>query len=69
MTTLHDSPIVCCRPGRFAESRGSGLGKKGNADVWIGHFDEHMHIDSLKPLTRTNRWESSPRWGTAPLLE
>jgi Tol biopolymer transport system component len=45
-----------------------GVGKKGNADVWIGHFDDHMHIDRLKPLTRTHRWESSPRWGTAPLL-
>jgi TolB protein len=45
-----------------------GVGKKGNADVWIGHFDDHMHIDRLKPLTRTHRWESSPRWGSAPLL-
>jgi Tol biopolymer transport system component len=45
-----------------------GIGKKGNADVWVGHFDDRMHIDSLKPLTRTHRWESSPRWGTAPLL-
>jgi Tol biopolymer transport system component len=46
-----------------------GVGRKGNADVWIGHFDDHMRIDGFKPLTRTNRWESSPRWGTAPLLE
>ena len=45
-----------------------GVGKKGNADVWIGHFGSHMRLDSLEPLTRTHRWESSPRWGTAPLL-
>jgi TolB protein len=45
-----------------------GVGKKGNADVWIGQFGSHMRLGSLKPLTRTHRWESSPRWGTAPLL-
>jgi Tol biopolymer transport system component len=45
-----------------------GVGPDGNADLWIGHFDSHERIDSLTPLTRTPEWESSPRWGTAPLL-
>jgi TolB protein len=45
-----------------------GVGPEGNADVWIGHFDSHERIDSLTPLTRTEAWESSPRWGTAPLI-
>jgi Tol biopolymer transport system component len=40
----------------------------GNADLWIGHFDASEHISSLNPLTRTDAFESSVRWGTAPLM-
>jgi hypothetical protein len=45
-----------------------GVGPDGNADLWIGQFDSTEHIDSLAPLTRTDLWESSVRWGTAPLI-
>ena len=45
-----------------------GVGPDGNADLWIGHFDSHERIDSLTPLTRTDVWESSPRWGTHALI-
>jgi Tol biopolymer transport system component len=45
-----------------------GFGPDGNADVFVGHFDSHMRVDSLTNITRTNAWESSPRWGTHPLL-
>ncbi len=45
-----------------------GVGPDGNADLWIGHFDASEHIDSLTPLTRTDAFESSVRWGTAPLI-
>jgi Tol biopolymer transport system component len=44
-----------------------GVGPDGNADLWIGDFDGSEHIASLTPLTRTDAWESSVRWGTAPL--
>jgi Tol biopolymer transport system component len=45
-----------------------GVGPDGNADIWVGHFDSHMRVASLTPITRTPGWESSPRWGTHPLL-
>jgi Tol biopolymer transport system component len=45
-----------------------GVGLDGNPDLWIGHFDGSEHIDSLTPLTRTNAFESTVRWGTAPLI-
>lgn len=45
-----------------------GVGPDGNADIWVGHFDSHMRVASLTPITRTPEWESSPRWGTHPLL-
>ena len=45
-----------------------GVGPDGNADIWVGHFDSHERVASLNPITRTDPWESSPRWGTAPLL-
>jgi TolB protein len=43
-------------------------GPDANADLWIGQFDASEHIDSLTPLTRTDAFESSVRWGTAPLI-
>jgi Tol biopolymer transport system component len=45
-----------------------GVGPDGNPDLWIGHFDGSEHIDSLTPLTRTDAFESTVRWGTAPLI-
>jgi Tol biopolymer transport system component len=45
-----------------------GVGADGNPDLWIGQFDASEHIDRLTPITRTDVWESSVRWGTAPLL-
>ena len=45
-----------------------GTGPDGNADVFVGHFDSHMRVDSLTNITHSDIWESSPRWGTAPLL-
>ncbi|HET7760084.1 MAG TPA: hypothetical protein VFK62_09185 [Gaiellaceae bacterium] len=45
-----------------------GVGPDGNADVFVGHFDRHMRVTSLTDITNTDLWESSPRWGTAPLL-
>lgn len=45
-----------------------GFGPRGNADVWVGHLNRHERIDCLTRLTRTRKWESSPRWSTAPLL-
>ncbi|MEA2621021.1 MAG: hypothetical protein QOC97_1794 [Chloroflexota bacterium] len=45
-----------------------GVGPDGNADVWTGTFDSHERISSLTPITRTSIWESSARWGTAPLI-
>jgi Tol biopolymer transport system component len=44
-----------------------GFGPDGRADVYIGRFDSQERLASVTPLTRTNDWESSPRWGTAPL--
>jgi Tol biopolymer transport system component len=38
------------------------------ADLWIGRFDESEHLGSLTQLTRTDAFESSVRWGSAPLL-
>jgi Tol biopolymer transport system component len=43
-------------------------GPDANADLWIGQFDGSEHIVSLTPLTRTDAFESSVRWGTAPLI-
>lgn len=43
-------------------------GPDASADIWIGHFDASEHIDRLTPLRRTDAFESSVRWGTAPLL-
>jgi TolB protein len=45
-----------------------GAGPDGNADVYVGRFDSHMRVASLSDITNTDIWESSPRWGTAPLL-
>jgi Tol biopolymer transport system component len=45
-----------------------GDGPDGNADVFVGHFDSHMRVTSLTNITQSDGWESSPRWGTAPLL-
>ena len=45
-----------------------GVGPDGNADVFVGHFDSHMRVAGLTNITQTDIWESSPRWGTAPLL-
>jgi Tol biopolymer transport system component len=45
-----------------------GVGADGNADVYVGHFDSHMRVSSLTDITNTDIWESSPRWGIAPLL-
>jgi len=45
-----------------------GVGPDGNADVWIGTFDSQEQIVSLTPVTRTDVWESSTDWGTAPLI-
>jgi TolB protein len=44
-----------------------GFGPDGRADVYIGRLDSHERLSGVTPLTRTNDWESSPRWGTAPL--
>ena len=43
-------------------------GPSANADIWIGHFTGAERIDRLTPVTRTDAFESSVRWGTAPLL-
>jgi TolB protein len=45
-----------------------GAGPDGNADVFVGTFDDHLHVASLTDITNSDIWESSPRWGTAPLL-
>jgi Tol biopolymer transport system component len=45
-----------------------GVGSDGNADVWTGTFNGQERITSLTPITRTAAWESSARWGTAPLI-
>jgi len=45
-----------------------GVGPDGNADVFVGHFNSHMRVASLTNITHSDPWESSPRWGTAPLL-
>jgi len=45
-----------------------GVGPDGNADIFVGHFDSHERVDSLTNITQTDAWESSPRWGTAPLI-
>ena len=45
-----------------------GVGPDGNADVFVGHFDSHERVDSLTNITNSAGWESSPRWGTAPLI-
>jgi Tol biopolymer transport system component len=45
-----------------------GAGPDGNADIFVGHFDTHMRVASLTNITNSDAWESSPRWGTAPLL-
>jgi Tol biopolymer transport system component len=44
-------------------------GPDANADLWIGRFDASEHLDSLTQLTRTDAFESSVRWGSAPLLD
>ena len=43
-------------------------GPDANADLWIGRFDASEHLASLTQLTRTDAFESSVRWGNAPLL-
>lgn len=45
-----------------------GVGPDGNADVWTGVFNASEHLTSLTPVTRTNIWESSTDWGTAPIV-
>jgi TolB protein len=45
-----------------------GFGPDGNADIFVGTFDSHERVTSMTNITRTDIWESSPRWGTAPLL-
>jgi Tol biopolymer transport system component len=45
-----------------------GVGPDGNADVWTGTFNSQEQIVSLTPVTRTDVWESSTDWGTAPLI-
>lgn len=45
-----------------------GVGPDGNADIFVGRFDSHFRVASLTNITQTDIWESSPRWGTAPLL-
>jgi Tol biopolymer transport system component len=45
-----------------------GFGPDGNADIFVGHFDSHERVDSLTPITRTDVWESSPRWGSHALI-
>jgi hypothetical protein len=45
-----------------------GVGPDGNADVFVGHFDSHMRVAGLTNITHSDPWESSPRWGMAPLL-
>jgi TolB protein len=39
-----------------------------NADLWIGRFDASEHLADLTQLTRTDAFESSVRWGSAPPL-
>jgi TolB protein len=43
-------------------------GPDANADLWIGRFDASEHLGRLTQLTRTDAFESSVRWGSAPLL-
>jgi Tol biopolymer transport system component len=43
-------------------------GPDANADLWIGRFDASEHLGSLTQLTHTDAFESSVRWGNAPLL-
>jgi TolB protein len=43
-------------------------GPNANADLWIGRFDASEHLGRLTQLTRTDAFESSVRWGSAPLL-
>ena len=43
-------------------------GPDANADLWIGRFNASEHLGSLTQLTRTGAFESSVRWGSAPLL-
>jgi hypothetical protein len=43
-------------------------GPGANADVWTGRFNASEHLASLTQLTRTDAFESSVRWGNAPLL-
>jgi TolB protein len=43
-------------------------GPDANADLWIGRFDASEHLGGLTQLTRTDAFESSVRWGSAPLL-
>jgi TolB protein len=45
-----------------------GAGPDGNADVFVGTFDSHMRVATLTDITNSDIWESSPRWGIAPLL-
>jgi Tol biopolymer transport system component len=39
-----------------------------NADLWIGRFNGSEHLDGLTQLTHTDPFESSVRWGSAPLI-
>jgi Tol biopolymer transport system component len=43
-------------------------GPDANSDLWIGTFNASEHLDSLAQLTYTDAFESSVRWGTAPLI-
>jgi Tol biopolymer transport system component len=43
-------------------------GPDASADLWIGRFDASEHLGGLTQLTRTDAFESSVRWGSAPLL-
>jgi TolB protein len=43
-------------------------GQSDNADIWVGRFDRGERIVRLADITPTGARESSPRWGTRPLL-
>lgn len=55
-------------PNGKAFTVGIAPGVAGNADVFVGRFGRGMRVVSLTNITHSKIWESSPRWGTAPLL-
>jgi TolB protein len=78
-TGLHTLLDVPAKKGRFFSYSFSpdgtqltigaspGFGPDGRADIYIGTFDSQERLTRLTPVTQTDAWESSPRWGTAPL--